>query len=58
MFTTRKKLMIRKMIMDKLKKKRAREIVLWSLRLKLKTKLMAGLIVTRTKATKYHLITS
>lgn len=44
--------MIRKMIMDKLLKKRAREITLWYLKLKMKTKLMTGLIIIRTKATK------
>jgi hypothetical protein len=43
---------IRSMVMRKLRKKRAREIALWYLRLKLKTKLMTGLIVVRSKATK------
>jgi hypothetical protein len=52
LFTTRKKLMFRKMVQDYRKKKRVRQIILWSIRLKLKTKLMTGLIIRRTKAVK------
>jgi len=52
LFTTRKKLLLKQMIQEYRTRKRIKKILFWFIRLRLKRKLMIGLVLLRTKIIK------